>query len=245
VPGLNIANLPENRHYCRKANTDFWLDWTKGRIDSFVKKYGDDFCLIFYQDAPPYDYYAIPYWYIMNNNLNNHIHAKRNRWNGSIDKHQLIVRKAPLESIKIDVSEYYNNFDEMKSHNQVTLPNRFTISSVNQRLPLGLASLGETFYRRSNSPEGWLYVITNPSWTNWVKIGITRDLTARLSTYNTGSPYDSVNYEYFDYIFDENARDIEQKIHKKLSYLREKTHSNEWYKLLPEDALEIIQNECK
>ena len=32
VAGLNISDLPKDRHYCRRANKDnFWLDWTKNK----------------------------------------------------------------------------------------------------------------------------------------------------------------------------------------------------------------------
>lgn len=243
--GLNITDLPTERHYCRKANNDFWLDWTKGRIESFVNRFEDNFCLIFYQDAPPYDYYAVPYSVIKSKEIDSHMHAKRNRWNGSIDNHFLIIRKAPLESIKIDVTKYYNNYQDdfsqltgMESRQSV---NRHSL----QNLPLGLSPNGETFHQRSNSPDGWLYVITNPSWPDWVKIGVTRDLSARLSTYNTGSPYPEVDYRFFSYIFHENARFIEKEIHTSLSDLTGNSHSNEWYRMKPDDAYSMVVRACQ
>jgi len=249
--GLNIANLPKKRHYCRQANKEFWLDWSKNKLESkYLQKYGNDFCLIFYQTEPPYDYYAIPYFEIEKRNPESHLRKKGNGnayiWGGSINKdHQLIIRKEGLESIKIDISNYYNTIHSAKKQSQTHLPDLFEASSIIRRLPLGLEAFGETFYRRSDSPEGWLYILNNPSWPGWVKIGITRDLSARLGTYNTGSPYEGVKYQYCYHLFHENARQIEKIIHDKLSESRNNEQSKEWYRFSVEKAIKIIQNECR
>ena len=36
--------------------------------------------------------------------------------------------------------------------------------------------------------QGFIYIITNPAWPNWCKIGLTINLQKRLNGYNTHAP---------------------------------------------------------
>lgn len=51
---------------------------------------------------------------------------------------------------------------------------------------------------------GFLYIITNPSFPNWVKIGTTTNFRTRLQTYQTSSPFRNYKVEFLlehpDYI---------------------------------------------
>jgi len=117
-------------------------------------------------------------------------------------------------------------------------------SSTSTRLPIGLPSSGETLFTRSSSPEGWLYVVTNPKWPEWVKIGVTRDLTKRLSSYNTGAPISSVFYRYEYHRFHENARVIEHMIHTNMADSPLRGDSSEWYQMSIHEGREIIDASC-
>ena len=245
VAGLNISDLPKDRHYCRRANKDnFWLDWTKNKMEKYEKKYKGNFFLIFYQSLPPYNYYAIPFTIIKEQINDSHLRNKGETtkvWNGTIDEHKLRITKEGLSPIIIDVSKYYNNYIELSDSDNLMLPNLFSFPQPRKKVPIGLIPDGETFFRRSNSPDGWIYVITNSSWDNWVKIGVTRDLHSRRGNYNTGAPYQEVYYEFFDYIYHEKAREIERLIHDKLSHLRHENQSKEWYNMTPSEAMEKIK----
>ena len=37
--------------------------------------------------------------------------------------------------------------------------------------------------------SGYLYIIKNKAWPDWVKIGITENLDKRLNNYQTSSPF--------------------------------------------------------
>lgn len=113
-----------------------------------------------------------------------------------------------------------------------------------RRLPIGLAMDGETVFRRSNSPEGWVYVITNPKWPEWVKIGKTRNLSKRLSSYNTGSPISQFFYQYRYHRFHENAREIEHKLHSEMRDDSRRGDTNEWYKMSIKEAISIVDSRC-
>jgi len=113
------------------------------------------------------------------------------------------------------------------------------------RLPIGLAPSGETLFTRSLSPEGWIYIVSNPKWPEWMKIGVTRDLTKRLSSYNTGAPISSVFYRYEYHRYHANARVIEQKIHSDRSNHQDRGDSSEWYKISIRSAKKIIDSMCE
>ena len=112
----------------------------------------------------------------------------------------------------------------------------------NRRLPFGLPLDGETTFTRSNSPDGWLYVVTNPMWPEWSKIGVTRDLSKRLSSYNTGAPTSQVFYEVRFSIHHQYARQIEYDIHRNLLNSPLRGDTSEWYKISVDDAKQIIED---
>ena len=112
-------------------------------------------------------------------------------------------------------------------------------------LPDGLSSDGETLIRRSNSPEGWIYVLTHPSFPDWIKIGKTRNLNSRLSSYNTGTPNSKKHYK-FEYFFPEkeiphhNAIGVEQSIHRELRPFQNPGDTREWYQMTVKEAIALI-----
>ena len=105
-------------------------------------------------------------------------------------------------------------------------------------LPEGLPPKGETLFTKSRDPSGWIYVITNPIWGSWVKIGVTRNLKKRLSSYNTSSPHKDFFIEWFK--FHENARELETFIHNDDVLGRHRGLSKEWYNLKPQDSMQHL-----
>lgn len=61
--------------------------------------------------------------------------------------------------------------------------------------------------------SGILYLISNPVFPNLYKIGITQDLNARLSSYQTYDPHRRYKVEH--YKFADNMREEEKNILKK------------------------------
>jgi hypothetical protein len=83
-------------------------------------------------------------------------------------------------------------------------------------------------FNSSNFPSGYLYIISNPSFPGWHKIGTSFDLDKRLATYQTGDPYRGYVVEYKSIIDDRFKVERELK-----HFIRNSTieHSNEWVKL--------------
>ena len=85
--------------------------------------------------------------------------------------------------------------------------------------------------------KGWVYVISNDAMPGLVKVGFSsKDPDLRASELNhTGSPHPYiVDYE----VLTEHPRDIEQRVHRKLSEHRE---GREWFRCTPEFAVSAVQ----
>lgn len=85
--------------------------------------------------------------------------------------------------------------------------------------------------------KGWVYVISNDAMPGLVKVGFSsKDPDLRASELNhTGSPHPYiVDYE----VLTEHPRDIEQRVHRKLSEYRE---GREWFRCAPEFAVSAVQ----
>ena len=87
--------------------------------------------------------------------------------------------------------------------------------------------------------KGWVYVISNPSMPNIVKIGYSlKDPILRAQELdNTGVPYPfDVDYS----VLVDEPRDLEQRVHERLKGINA---GKEWFKCSPESAATTIKNE--
>jgi len=83
---------------------------------------------------------------------------------------------------------------------------------------------------------GDVYVITNPTWPDWVKIGRGVDAKDRFKDYMTYSPYRDYKLEH--YVHTNNRADAEHKAHVEAEKLGEKRH--EWFNITVAQAKEIL-----
>ena len=103
-----------------------------------------------------------------------------------------------------------------------------------------MAPTGEqpTKARRGKPKQECLYVLTNPAWPKFVKIGHTCNPKARLATYNTSDPRKGFAYAHVEDVYDRKL--AEPLIHEMLaSYRHEKT---EWFKIHPDDAIRLLRS---
>jgi hypothetical protein len=75
---------------------------------------------------------------------------------------------------------------------------------------------------------GYLYIISNAAWPNWIKVGVTKDLKCRLQTYQTSSPFRNYILEYS--IYHPAYLTAEKKIKETLKPFA-KSIKNEWYEV--------------
>ena len=87
-----------------------------------------------------------------------------------------------------------------------------------------------------DNPQGQVYVITNPAWEGWVKVGMAVDAGDRLNNYQTSSPFRDYTLVYTYEVDDRRA--AESAAHTRLA--KECDNINEWFKLPPPIANELI-----
>ena len=101
--------------------------------------------------------------------------------------------------------------------------------------PKDINTFVKALYNREK--EGEVYVITNPAFPDWVKIGMAVDSEDRLKGYQTGDPHRSYKLE-FSKGFDDR-RKAEAKAHTlaKNSFIK----SGEWFNMSVQDAINVIE----
>ena len=87
-----------------------------------------------------------------------------------------------------------------------------------------------------DNPQGQVYVIANPAWKDWVKVGMAVDATDRAGNYQTSSPYRDYTLLYTYDVDDRRA--AESAAHTRLA--KECDNINEWFRLPPEIANDLI-----
>lgn len=75
---------------------------------------------------------------------------------------------------------------------------------------------------------GYLYIITNPNFPGWVKVGTTTNLKARLQGYQTSSPYRDYKVEFL--LEHPNYLDAEKRIHNSMKMFC-LDRKNEWFQV--------------
>ena len=87
-----------------------------------------------------------------------------------------------------------------------------------------------------SSIEGQVYIIVNPSFPEWVKVGMAVDAADRLNNFQTSSPFRDYVLNYSWDVKDRRA--AESEAHSKLQKLYERR--SEWFKCTPEQAQEVV-----
>ena len=86
--------------------------------------------------------------------------------------------------------------------------------------------------------EGYVYIITNPCWEGWLKIGMAIDAKDRCNQYQTSSPHRDYKLCYSKFFDDRSS--AEKKAH---TLLKKESEDNkgEWFKIKQDIAQEIIE----
>ena len=91
-------------------------------------------------------------------------------------------------------------------------------------------------YEKTN--EGYVYIITNPCWSNWVKVGMAIDAEDRCKQYQTSSPFRDYKLCYSKFFAD--RKEAEAKAHSLLKKSAEE-RKGEWFKITQDKAHQIIK----
>ena len=87
--------------------------------------------------------------------------------------------------------------------------------------------------------EGFLYVIANPAWEEWVKIGMAVNAEDRLKSYQTSSPFR--DYELIIAMPVKDRRLAETEAHKKAEEIA-RERNGEWFHMPIIEAISLVEN---
>ena len=86
--------------------------------------------------------------------------------------------------------------------------------------------------------EGYVYIVKNPAWKNWIKVGMAIDAEDRCNQYQTSSPFRDFNLIHSRFF--KNRKEAEQEVHSKLKEVASE-FNGEWFKLPCTKAKKIIE----
>ena len=152
------------------------------------------------------------------------------------------LRRVTMIYEKTEGKYYKNNPETMRSWNKT----RMWVNGkyVSQSHPLHKPGRYKNFEdaafsslaKYESSVEGQVYVIVNPSFPEWVKVGMAIDSEDRLNNYQTSSPFRNYVLNYKWNVSDRRA--AESGAHTELQKLYERR--SEWFKCTPEQAQEVV-----
>ena len=135
-----------------------------------------------------------------------------------------------------------------KNNNTKSNPNRMYVNGkhVPKSHPLHKPGNYKTFEGAAfaslegyeKSTKGHVYIISNPCWDGWLKVGMAVDAEDRCNQYQTSSPHRDYKLCYTKYFEDRTI--AEQTAHKKLKKLSTK-HKGEWFKVSTKEATKLIE----
>ena len=86
--------------------------------------------------------------------------------------------------------------------------------------------------------DGYVYVISNPAWKGWYKVGMAVDSQDRCGSYQTSSPYRDYRLEYSKYFLNRKvAEEIAHDVISEISLDR----NGEWFKVSVNKIRKIIK----
>lgn len=85
--------------------------------------------------------------------------------------------------------------------------------------------------------EGYVYVLSNPAWPEWVKVGMAVDANDRCGSYQTSSPYR--DYVLHHAVASDDRRVAEYEAHTALEKVAD-SRRGEWFKIPVDKAVECM-----
>lgn len=92
------------------------------------------------------------------------------------------------------------------------------------------------------TPDGYVYIITNPAWPECVKVGMAKSPDGRLGGFQTYSPYR--DYTAYHMFYCKDYAKAERKAHKLMESKYQRAQG-EWFICTPEDALKTLEGRLK
>tara|TARA_B100002052_G_scaffold217974_1_gene199947 strand:+ start:507 stop:1274 length:768 start_codon:yes stop_codon:yes gene_type:complete len=95
---------------------------------------------------------------------------------------------------------------------------------------------------KSYDKKGYVYVLENPAWNNWFKVGCSINIEQREDSYQTYSPFRDSKMIYWKE--SEKCYSSEQKVHQELRKSIDFSSKNEWHSGKLGEIKKIISKHC-
>lgn len=112
------------------------------------------------------------------------------------------------------------------------------ISKVNRLKRLARVVSRSVIKQYDTAKDGYVYIISNPIWCGWYKIGMAIDAEDRLNSYQTSSPFRDYVLDYSKYF--SNRRNAEAIAHRNIEKVADK-RQGEWFNVSKATAINIIE----
>lgn len=165
-----------------------------------------------YSNFTPWDKQALP------------SEPHRPRW------HRLVTNAVRMSPSRDDYDD--NSWVSLRTRK----PSRNYQYSISPKDPIEEAILR---HMREDDGSGHVYLVTNPAWPDWVKIGMSADIQARIDAYQTYSP--AKDYIIADSIVVNDRRFSENLAHRRASDIA-RNSSGEWFELGLNNAIDILHS---
>jgi hypothetical protein len=123
-------------------------------------------------------------------------------------------------------------------HFECAIPD--SIEEVERTTPKSIENLGEIFEEEPLGPEGYVYLMTNPRFPGWVKVGKSADTVLREMSYNTGDPYRSYIMRSRRFFVDRHR--AERLAHSDMELVPGVERRGEWFRTTLESARAVLSN---
>lgn len=107
------------------------------------------------------------------------------------------------------------------------------------RLKQKARKIGEESKKKyNNEKRGYVYLVENPAWLGWLKVGMAIDAEDRCNNYQTGSPYRDYKLCFKKFFKNKNAAESKAKaiLEKKATEF-----NSEWFKIKLDKAINVIE----
>ena len=112
------------------------------------------------------------------------------------------------------------------------------ISKVNRLKRLARVVSRSVIKQYDTAKDGYVYIISNPIWVGWCKIGMAIDAEDRLNSYQTSSPFRDYVLDYSKYF--SNRRNAEAIAHRNIGKVAQIV-KGEWFYVYKKTAINIIE----
>ena len=170
-------------------------------------------------------------------------HTKENCNHCGVD----LVLNSNYEQHRLNRKDYvckecYNHYIKKSNSKAMYVNGKY----VSRKHPLHKAGRFKTFEGAAfaslegyaNTTEGYVYIINNPCWDGWVKVGMAIDAEDRCKQYQTSSPYRDYKLCYLKHF--EDRKIAEQSAHKELKKITD-TYNGEWFQTSVKEAKKTIE----